>query len=67
MLDPYEIRKDFPIFQRKIGDKPLVYFDNAATTHRPIQVIEAMNNFYLKHNANVHRGLHTLSQEASEM
>jgi len=67
MLDPYEIRKDFPIFQRKIGGKPLVYFDNAATTHRPIQVIEAMNNFYLKHNANVHRGLHTLSQEASEM
>ncbi len=67
MLDPYEIRKDFPIFQRKIGDKPLVYFDNAATTQRPIQVIEAMNNFYFKYNANVHRGLHTLSQEASEM
>ena len=67
MFDPYEIRKDFPIFQRKIGNKPLVYFDNAATTHKPKQVIEAINNFYLKHNANVHRGLHTLSQEASEL
>ncbi|MEM4879178.1 MAG: SufS family cysteine desulfurase [Desulfurococcaceae archaeon] len=67
MLDPEEIRKDFPILQRTVNGKKLVYFDNAATTQKPIQVIEAMREFYLKHNANVHRGLHTLSQEASQL
>lgn len=62
------LRKDFPILERKIhGNKPLVYFDNAATTQRPVQVIETLNRFYREHNANVHRGLHVLSMEASEM
>jgi len=67
MLDPYEIRKDFPILKRKIGDNQLVYFDNAASSQKPIQVIETIKNFYEKSYANVHRGIHTLSQEASEL
>jgi len=67
LLDPEEIRKDFPILNREINGKRLVYFDNAATTQKPLQVIEAIREFYMKHNANVHRGFHTLSQEASQM
>ncbi len=67
MFDVEEIRKDFPILQRKIDGKPLIYFDNTATSHKPRQVIKAILNFYEKHNANIHRGIHTLSQEASEM
>jgi len=67
MLNPHEIRKDFPILERKVHGKNIVYFDNAATTQKPIQVIKAIEEFYMKYNANVHRGLHTLSQEASEM
>ena len=66
-MDPKRIREDFPIFSRKIGDKPLIYFDNGATSQRPRQVIEAIKEFYEQHNANIHRGLHTLSQEASEL
>ena len=66
-LDPYKIREDFPILKRKINDNPLIYFDNAATTQKPKQVIDAINEFYKNHNANVHRGVHTLSQEASEL
>ena len=53
--------------KRKINNKPLIYFDNAATTQKPRQVIEAIKNFYENHNANVHRAVHTLSQEATEM
>ncbi len=67
MLDPHVVRRDFPIFDRKIHGRPLVYFDNAATTQKPRQVVEAIVEFYYKHYANIHRGLHTLSQEASEM
>ncbi len=67
MLDPYKIRKDFPILNRKIHGKPLVYFDNTATTHKPRQVVEAIREFYYNHYANIHRGLHTLSQEASQL
>jgi cysteine desulfurase/selenocysteine lyase len=67
MLDPYEIRKDFPILKRKINSHPLIYFDNAATTQKPRQVIDAIKEFYENHNANVHRAVHTLSQEASEI
>jgi len=67
MLDPYRIREDFPILERKINNYPLIYFDNAATTQKPRQVIEAIKEFYEKHNANVHRAVHTLSQEASEL
>ena len=67
MLDPYKIREDFPILKRKINNHPLIYFDSAATSQKPRQVIEAIKEFYEKHNANVHRAVHTLSQEASEL
>ncbi len=67
VLNPYELRKDFPILNRKINGYPLVYFDNAATSQRPRQVIDAVKEFYEIHNANIHRGMHTLSQEASDM
>ncbi|MEZ0394680.1 MAG: cysteine desulfurase [Desulfurococcaceae archaeon] len=67
MLDVESIRKDFPILQRKIKGRPLVYFDNAATTQKPRQVIEAIVSFYTQYNANVHRGLHELSMKASEL
>ena len=67
MLDPYKIREDFPILKRKINNHSLIYFDNGATTQKPKQVIEAIKNFYENHNANVHRAVHTLSQEASEL
>ena len=67
MFDPYEVRKDFPILERKVNGRRLIYLDNAATTHKPRQVIEAIVEFYTKYNANIHRGLHTLSQEASEL
>ncbi|MBD3365882.1 SufS family cysteine desulfurase [candidate division WWE3 bacterium] len=62
-----KIRKDFPILERKINGKPLVYLDNSATSQKPKQVIEAMLNYYEKHNANVHRGIHTLSDEATHL
>ncbi len=67
ILDAYRIREDFPILKRKINNHPLIYFDNAATTQKPKQVIDAISNFYENHNANVHRAVHTLSQEATEM
>lgn len=67
MFDPYRIREDFPILKRKVNGQPLIYFDNAATSQKPKQVIEAIKNFYENHNANVHRAVHTLSQEASEL
>jgi cysteine desulfurase/selenocysteine lyase len=67
MLDPYKIRQDFPILKRKINNHPLIYFDNAATTQKPKQVIEAIKEFYENYNANVHRAIHTLSQESSEL
>lgn len=66
MLNVEKIREDFPILKRKINGKLLVYFDNAATSQKPKQVIEALKEFYEKHNANVFRGVHTLSEEATE-
>ncbi|RLE57781.1 MAG: cysteine desulfurase [Thermoprotei archaeon] len=66
-LDPYRIREDFPILKRRIGDKPLVYLDNAASTLKPIQVIEAIASFYKEHYSNVFRGVYTLSREATEL
>ena len=60
------IRADFPILTREVHGKPLVYFDTAATAHRPRAVIEAVSGFYRDHNANIHRGVHTLSQEATK-
>jgi len=60
------IRKDFPILQRKVHDnKPLVYFDNAATTQKPIQVIDSIHNYYLNYNSNIHRAVHQLAEEAT--
>lgn len=67
MIDVEGIRKDFPILKRKIHGKPLVYLDNAATTQKPRQVIDALVDFYERHNANVHRGSHTLTDEATTM
>lgn len=60
------LRSDFPLLSRSISKKPLVYFDNAATTQKPHQVIEAISNYYRNDNANVHRGVHYLSQHATE-
>ena len=62
-----EIERDFPFLKRKINGRRLVYLDNAATSQRPIQVIESIVDFYENHNANIHRGIHTLSMEATEM
>jgi cysteine desulfurase/selenocysteine lyase len=67
MLDVKKLRADFPILSRTVRGKPLVYLDNAATTQKPRQVIDALVNFYERHNANVHRGVHTLSDEATQM
>ncbi|MBK5193841.1 MAG: cysteine desulfurase [Flavobacteriaceae bacterium] len=61
-----EIRKDFPILKRKINGFPLVYFDNAATSQTPRQVIDTIVDYYSNYNANIHRGVHTLSQEATD-
>ncbi|HIH45986.1 MAG TPA: cysteine desulfurase [Candidatus Nitrosotenuis sp.] len=62
-----QIRKDFPILQRKVrNDKNLVYFDNAATTQKPIQVINTITDFYTNHNSNIHRAVHALAEEATE-
>ena len=65
-LDIDRVRRDFPILQRTVHDKPLVYFDTAASAQRPLAVIDAVDDFYRNHNANIHRGVHTLSQEATE-
>jgi cysteine desulfurase/selenocysteine lyase len=67
MFDPYRVREDFPILKRKVNNHPLIYFDNAATSQKPRQVIEAMKEFYEQHNANVHRAVHMLSLEATEL
>lgn len=65
-LDINAIRADFPILQRKINGKPLVYFDNAATSQTPQQVIDAIVHYYSDYNANIHRGVHSLSQIATD-
>lgn len=66
-LDSKKIRAQFPILERRIHGKPLVYLDNAATTQKPRKVIDALVEFYEKHNANVHRGVHTLSDESTTL
>ena len=65
-IDVERIRQDFPILHQEINGKPLVYLDNAATTQKPQAVIDAIVNYYVKNNANVHRGVHTLSQRATD-
>jgi len=66
MLDIQKIREDFPILKREINGKPLVYFDNAATSQTPQVVIDAIVDYYSNYNSNIHRGVHTLSQEATD-
>jgi cysteine desulfurase/selenocysteine lyase len=61
----HDLRKDFPILARCIGEKPLVYLDNAATSQKPESVLAALDGYYRRYNANVHRGVHTLSEEAT--
>lgn len=65
-LDIDAIRADFPILERTVHGKPLVYLDSAASAQRPLPVLKTINDFYLHHNANIHRGVHTLSQEATD-
>ena len=66
MLDVERIRDDFPILSRKVHGKPLVYLDNAATSQKPRAVIQALTEYYETYNSNVHRGVHTLSMEATD-
>lgn len=66
MFDVTELRKDFPILTRQVNGYPLVYLDNAATSQTPRQVIDAIVDYYSRYNANIHRGVHTLSQEATD-
>jgi cysteine desulfurase/selenocysteine lyase len=65
-FDVNEIRKDFPILHRKVNGHPLIYFDNAATSQKPQQVIDSIVDYYQNYNANIHRGVHSLSQEATD-
>ena len=67
MYDINKIREDFPILSREVYKKPLVYLDNAATTQKPLMVLDAMRDEYLNVNANVHRGVHYLSQQATDL
>ena len=64
-LNVHRIRKDFPILGRKIGDNPLVYFDNAATTQKPLSVIDAIRDYYMNYNSNIHRAVHQMAEEAT--
>ena len=66
-LDVSSIREDFPILKRMVNDRPLIYFDNSATSLKPQSVIDAVTSFYTRHCSNIHRGVHALSQEASEL
>ena len=64
-FDVAEIRKQFPVLERKVKGKNLVYFDNAATAQKPQVVIDALVNYYQQFNANIHRGIHSLAEEAT--
>ena len=65
-MSMWQYRKDFPILDQMVNGKPLVYLDNATTSQKPIQVTEALDYYYRNYNANVHRGLHTLSERATK-
>jgi cysteine desulfurase/selenocysteine lyase len=65
-FDVQKVRRDFPVLHQKVHGKPLVYLDNAATTQKPLAVIEAIQHYYLHDNSNIHRGVHTLSERATE-
>ena len=64
-LNVHRIRKDFPILNRKIKGKPLIYFDNAATTQKPFSVIDAIRDYYMNYNSNIHRAVHQMAEEAT--
>ncbi|MDC4222772.1 MAG: aminotransferase class V-fold PLP-dependent enzyme [Candidatus Manganitrophus sp.] len=64
-LDAERLRKDFPLLERTVRGKPLIYLDNAATTQKPVQVLDAIRDYYLSSNANVHRSIHALGEEAT--
>jgi cysteine desulfurase/selenocysteine lyase len=66
LLNVHKVRKDFPILSRMVNDKPLIYFDNGATTQKPKQVIDAIVKYYTTQNANIHRGVHRMSQDATD-
>src|SRR5436309_377468 len=66
-LDVDRIRKDFPILERTMNGKPLVYLDSAATSQKPRQVIDALTDYYERHNANIHRGVYELAERATQM
>lgn len=66
-MDIDKLKYDFPVLSKRVNRKPLTYLDNAATSQKPKQVLDAIDTYYQKHNANVHRGIHTLSVEATEM
>lgn len=66
-LDAEVVRADFPVLQRRIGERPLVYLDSAATSQKPVAVLDAVERYYRESNANVHRGAHTLGNEATEL
>ena len=65
-FDVKKIRKDFPILNRKVNGQNFVYFDNAATSQKPLQVIDSISDYYKRYNSNIHRGVHTVSQEATD-
>jgi cysteine desulfurase/selenocysteine lyase len=67
MMDVQRIRQDFPILKREIGGRPIIYFDSAATAHKPRQVLDTIRAFYTTYNANIHRSPHTLGQEATDL
>ena len=66
-FDDLKVREDFPFLNRLINSKPIIYFDNAATTQKPRQVVQTITNYYENYCANIHRGVHTLSQESSDL
>ncbi len=63
----HRIRKDFPILEQRVNGAALVYLDNAATSHKPLAVIDALNRFYLASNSNINRGVHALGERATEL
>jgi cysteine desulfurase/selenocysteine lyase len=65
-LDVEKIREQFPVLHQKVNGKPLIYFDNAATNQKPVQVINALSDYYQNYNANIHRGIHTLAEKATK-
>ena len=67
MYDIGNVRRDFPILDRRVGESKLVYLDNAATSQKPRQVLDTLNDYYEEHNANIHRGVHRLAEEATAL